>query len=208
MEMFSNSGYELMQRGMVPFSRCAHTHAPHPTGAEGDLGLPCLSGGSVAIAQTERRGILIVCMLFYLPVSAANSGGSAGEYAPPYQRPPQRPYTRPPQRSNLDFYRHAREHCRSYQVHSAYVDLTAMAWCIYFNFPNLQSTYPPNSRGTGSRLRGLIIIPGGDEGDMSMLSGAAVEASRGSLVFDHFNMHRPELNLPAIFLTCVCAWPV
>lgn len=199
MRLRSNNGQELIQRGMLPFSRCGGQNAPRATGAEGNLGLPCMSGGSLARAQTDRRGVLIICMLFYLPTPEGATSGGAGQGA-----------ANPSESSSFRMRRYntARDHCRRYQLQLVYVDLTAMAWCIYFNFPNIRPQYPPETSGTGSRLRGLIVIPGGDDGDILTLPGAAIEAPLGSLVFDHFKMRRPGLNLPAVFLTCVCAWPL
>lgn len=92
MHMHTPSGNEVIERGMLPFSRCSSWHAPRGTGAEGNLGLPCTLGGSVARAQTDRHGTLIVSMQFFLPnsVAAPSGGGGAGECPPDttWQRPP------------------------------------------------------------------------------------------------------------------------
>lgn len=127
-------------------------------------------------------------MVVFLPKSALLTGQRPdGE-----SRPPARAVTR---------LQDALQRCRQSQWGRMQVDLTEMAMCIYGNYPRTHPEYPPQSRlNAGFRLRGIAVIPGGEDGGWPPRMGAWLPF--GFLVVTHFDIFL-DMNTDPLTLTCI-----
>lgn len=153
----------------------------------------------MARAQANQFGQLIICMLFYIQDAETVAIRAIASMRTETSRAGYR-------NNPLKRFSDALELCRVHQARDIHVDLTAMAWCIYYNYPYLQTDkYPPEPQSSGTRLRGIVVLPGG-EGDV-LPEGSFVYAPEGELVTRFFDMERLQLYANAVYLTCVCALP-
>lgn len=188
-QYFQGYGYHLVFNGMLPNWGCRYP-TQHPDPFSEALGYPCHNGGSVGVTALDRGDTPRCSLLFYM---SAN-------------RPRDLEWIRLDGTRLYDArdrYVAVREHCKVHM--SRPVDLTAMAQCIYLNFPRIFDSYPPPRRTRGRRMRGVAIIPGGENERLSR--EAAFESVGGGLILDFFDMPHSDLNTLPITLTCICALP-
>lgn len=210
---FIGYGAREISGGMHPFLGCAKL--PNLDDHGGDLGWPCLSGGSYAGTTEMQTGPAINCFVFYLPRGEPNSLGEirrpgviiheTSTSIPGNKRPRKVGMYNPKKFSNHERIEAALNRCIEALQSSVLLDLTEMAWCVYRNFPLVSAVYPPvDTRARGRRLRGVAMIPGGQASQLASELGFDVRS--GNVFFFHFYMPAVA-NRDVFYLTSVCALP-
>lgn len=183
-----SAGHVIFKNGVVPKVICRYTK---PLYLVGNDGWPCFNGGSIAIVgQVGGHGMWMQCLVFYLPVNQIDQPD---------------PLSRPYQVMKADLAA-TKEFCMFEiiveQQPGHKVDTTALARCIYNNFPK-------GKRGRGRRLRGTAVFLGSSWAELNDLPEAfGLAAAVGELYSDTIDLPLGDLNAHPLYLHVVVGFPI